>query len=284
MDTLVDTQNMTPNLEDLNKTVADGVTKAVEKWKKSKPSPKRRSGTAGASANSQDNFEDLIPLITSCIIAGNEVTLEKAFASFLASQEEMRMKLVDERLVNDRLDAYNRQGNIILFGYEEPSKNYEPRGRESAEELEKALIESAAKVGVNIDPNNISDGFRLGKKPSGAPVVRRDGTNAARPILFKLNKRSKRLELLRKKKELKTNYGLKIAEDITPLRKALCDVANEIDSVKVAYPQDGKIFVRMADDPSKVKLRMESFLDLKKIDGFSGAFDWEKLKLDKLMK
>ena len=151
----------------------------------------------------------------------------------------MRMKLVDERLGNDRLDAYNRQGNIILFGYEEPSKNYEPRGRESAEELEKALIESAAKVGVNIDPNNISDGFRLGKKPSGAPVVRRDGTNAARPILFKLNKHSKRLELLRK-----------IAEDIAPMRKALCDAVNEIETVKVAYPQDGKIFVRMTDDPS----------------------------------
>ena len=92
--------------------------------------------------------------------------------------------------------------NHSVFGYEEPQKNYEPNGRETPEELEQVLVNVASKVGVTIDPANISDGFRLGKKPNGSPLRRNDGTFVARPILFKLNKRSKKSELLRKKKTL----------------------------------------------------------------------------------
>ena len=142
------------------------------------------------------------------------------------------MSVLDETLNRDSLDSYNRQDNIIVFGYEEPQKNYEPNGRETPEELEQVLVNIASKVGVTIDPANISDGFRLGKKPNGSPLRRNDGSFVARPILFKLNKRSKKSELLRKKKTLKETHKLKISEDVTPLRKALCDVANEYDSLK----------------------------------------------------
>ena len=55
-------------------------------------------------------------------------------------------------------------------------------------------------------------------------------------------------------------------------------MANDLENVKVAYPQEGKILVRLHTDPSKV-IRMESYKDLKKIPGFNGEFDWEKLKL-----
>ena len=70
-----------------------------------------------------------------------------------------------------------------------------------------------------------------------------------------------------------------MSEDVTPLRKALCDLANESDLVKVAYPQEGKILVRTVADPNKV-IRMESFKDLHKINGYStDSYDWDKLKL-----
>ena len=83
------------------------------------------------------------------------------------------------------------------------------------------------------------------------------------------------------KKTLRDSHGIKIAEDITPLRKALCDFANELDTVKVAYPMDGKIMVRLHANPNRA-IRMESYKDLHRI-GFTGEPDWSKLKLDDLM-
>ena len=103
----------------------------------------------------------------------------------------------------------------------------------------------------------------------------------ARPILFKFSKKAKRSELFKNKKDLRTDHSIKIAEDTTPLRRALCEVTNKLDYVKVAYPQDGKICVRLHSNPKKV-IRMESHLDLESI-GYSGEFNWKELKLDDLI-
>ena len=85
------------------------------------------------------------------------------------------------------------------------------------------------------------------------------------------------MELLKAKKKLKEDHGIKITEDATPLRKALCDFVNNLDEVKVAYHQDGKVCVRLKSDDSKVTM-LESYKDLAKI-GYTGDPDWGALKL-----
>ena len=85
------------------------------------------------------------------------------------------------------------------------------------------------------------------------------------------------MELLKAKKKLKDDHGIKITEDATPLRKALCDFVNKLDEVKVAYHQDGKVCVRLKSDDSKV-IMLESYKDLDKI-GHTGDHDWEALNI-----
>ena len=62
--------------------------------------------------------------------------MEAIFRRVLDEREETRLteirtlktsindKLLDLNIINDRLDASNRQDNLLLIGYEEPSKNY----------------------------------------------------------------------------------------------------------------------------------------------------------------
>ena len=259
------------NNEDFKKLINDSITEAAKLYKETNPEIRN---TRATSENLYEVLDKITPIIIACATAGNLALRDENTKAL----ESLRHKLIEEKLNNDRLEAYNRQDNIIVFGWEEPSTNYETYGRESPEQLEQVLVDVAAKVGVTIDPNHISDGFRLGKRPTGSPVLRSDGVHFARPILFRLNKRSKRTELLRKKKTLKETHRIKIAEDVTPLRKALCDVANEFVSVKVAYPQDGRILVCTVSDPTRV-VRMESYKDLRKIPGFSGTYNWVKLKI-----
>ena len=85
-------------------------------------------------------------------------------------------------------------------------------------------------------------------------------------------------KIMRRKKTLKDSHSIKITEDQTPLRKALCDYVNEQENVRVAYPQNGKILVRLENNPDKV-IRIETFKDLQRV-GFSGLVDFSKLKLN----
>ena len=133
------------------------VTQAVNMYKSNKHNLR---STAISSNNMSDLIDELTPYIVACTTAVNVITRDDHNKSI----ESLRLKLLDEKLNNDKLECYNRQDNIILFGYEEPSKNYEPLGRETPEELEQILVDVASKVGVSIEPTNISDGFRLGKK------------------------------------------------------------------------------------------------------------------------
>ena len=226
-------------------------------------------------------YDRMTPMCIASMIAGFKVIIQPMIDLLNKQSTTMRSQDLDHKLQMDKIETFNRQDNIIVIGYEEPAQNYQTYGRESPEDMENILINIGSKVGVSIDANHISDGFRMGKRPvnsDGSPKLRQDGSKFSRPICFRLNKRFKKTELLRSKKTLKDSHGIKISEDVTPIRKALCDVANECESVKVAYPQDGKILVRLTADPSKI-IRMESYKDLTKIPDFDGEYDWDKLKL-----
>ena len=225
------------------------------------------------------------------------IEMEAIFRRVLDEKEESRKeeinglvkatngKLLDLNIINDRLDTNTRQDNLILIGQEEPSNNYTQYGYETQEELENLLIEAASKVDIIIKPEEISTAHRIGRKPvtpGGAPKKNRDGTKVARPILYKLNKRAKKTEILRAKKALKNDHDIKVAEDVTPQRKKLCEYVNSLSSVKVAYPESGKICIRLKDSPTKVS-RVESVKDLISLRLLEGDIDWNVFGLGDIM-
>ena len=271
----------TPIDKQIKDTVDNSIKEAIASFKANESEAWQR--TTRMAALTMDNvIEGMAPYVTSCLTASLKLLIPPMYDQLTKISEAFNINKYEQKVNTDRVETYIRQDNIILIGHEEPNSNYTTYGRESTDELENILIDVGNKVGVTIDRNHISDAFRLGKRPvnsDGSPKTRRDGiTKVCRPILFKILKRSTRTNLLQKKKTLKDNHGIKIGEDVTPMRKALCDVANEMSSVKVAYPQGGCIAVRTISEPTKI-IWMESYKDLCKIPDFSGVFDWEKLKL-----
>ena len=242
-------------------------------------------------SNTKESFEDtwtnMMPLLTasvSAIMIAMEKKSQRKDDELNAFKNHCQDKILNQHIQTDKQDTYIRQDNLLLIGHKESPNNYENFGRESEEELEDILINIGVKVGVDLKREHISAAYRIGnnhKHLDNTPKKTQGGDNVARPILFKFSKKSKRSEFLKNKKDLKTDHDVKIAEDITPLRRALCEVTNKLDYVKVAYPQDGKICVRLQRDSKKV-IKMESYLDLEKI-GYSGDFNWKELKLDDLI-
>ena len=227
-----------------------------------------------------DNFRPLIIATTSALLLGMRKHDQQRDADHNALKDKCQEKVLNQTLLMDKMDATIRQDNVILIGQKEPASNYERYGRESENDLEGYLIDAAGKVGITIKPEEISFAYRIGsghKEKNQAPKRRSNGENVARPILFRFAKRAKRVELLKAKKKLREDHGIKITEDATPLRKALCDFVNKLDEVKVAYHQDGKVCVRLKSDDSKV-IMLESYKDLDKI-GHTGDHDWEALNL-----
>ena len=188
-------------------------------------------------------------------------------------------KLIDLAIENDRLDSINRLDNILVIGHIEPDKNYDQYGRETQDELENILINAANKVDIEIKREEISIAYRVGKRPilvDGQPKLRRGGDQFACPIFFKLNKRAKKAMILSEKKNLKDTHGIRIADDVSPMKKKLCDFTNRLESVKVAYPIEGKIFIRLKNNADKV-IKIESAKDLIKAGLIDDNPDWREL-------
>ena len=179
-----------------------------------------------------DFMARLTPVFSTCVSVSLKETLKAVLHPLINIQKEdrtkCREKLIEQRLICDRLDAQNRQSNVLVIGQEEPSSNFTSNGFESQDDFGNVLENIANKVSTPVSTQDIDYAHRLGKKPSGP-------SGTPRPILFKLTRRSKKIDLMRKKKLLRESHNIKIAEDITPLRKALCDFVNYSDTVKVAY-------------------------------------------------
>ena len=208
--------------EKITETVTTAVEEAVAIFKAN--APKEPLSTRSGASTSPPTLEQFVQVATPLFISSLTSSLKLVIPSLCEKIKDTTASLsqskIDQKLNVDRIETYNRQDNIILFGYEEPSNNYTQYGRESPEELKDVLITAGNKVGLTIDRNHISDGFRMGKRPvnsDGSPKMRPGGLKFFRPIFFRLNKRSTKTALLQKKKVLRESHGIKIAEDITPI-------------------------------------------------------------------
>ena len=221
----------TPIDEKIDQTVDKSIKDALASFR-AKESEARQTRT---SVLTMDNVvEGMVPYVTSFFSASLKLIIPDILAQVKdivsASGHNIDNSIKEQKVNTDRVETHIRQDNIILIGHEEPSSNYTTSGRETTDELENVLIDVGNKIGVTIDKNHISDAFRIGKRPvnsDGSPKLRHNGSKVCRPILFKLLKRSTKTALLQQKKTLRETHRIKIGEDITPMRKALCDFAND---------------------------------------------------------
>ena len=167
----------------------------------------------------------------------------------------------------DKLEAHDREDNLILHNVEEQSNGFE-----TDETIEQKIIEEVKKIGVDLKSQEISVAHRFGKR------IRNDnGTFKPRPVICRFSKKAKKTEIARKKKGLKGKSNVVIYEDLTSIRRGLLNVAKDQSCVKACYSKAGRIMVRLHSDES-TELTINTHEDLHKV-GITNFNDWEKLNL-----
>lgn len=163
---------------------------------------------------------------------------------------------------NDKLEQYTRRDNLCIFGIEEEED-------ENEEILEAKLIELTAKMGVKVEPNDISVVHRLGKA----------GTRN-RAVIARFCRRKKRNEIMQNKKVLKQKkIEVFFNEDLTQLRATMCKMLREKEGVESVTTRDGKILAWLTNKERPVIINNPD--DLHKV-GIASP-DWKRLKLDHLI-
>ena len=108
---------------------------------------------------------------------------------------------------------------------------------------------------VRIEPNNIVDAHRLGRKAQGK----------CRQIIVRFANRSLRNKFIASRSKLKQSENFKtvfISDDLTPLRFKLFQMVRKVDEVKNAHTRDGKIICTLKNGTKAI---IESPDDLFKI-------------------
>ena len=144
----------------------------------------------------------------------------------------MRKQIRKQTYLMDRMEQVEKQNNIRMKGI-----TY----AESEDTAEK-VIELAQSISVTLDRNDFTC-YRTGNIE-----------NASRPVMVRLHKKHKKIELMKAKKHLAR--GKTIEEDLTRLRSKLYYTVRKSENTIKHWTIDGKIFavVKSNDgsDPSKV--------------------------------
>ena len=136
-------------------------------------------------------------------------TLKTLLQEEMTSMENrMNLKMMSEI---ELLENYNRRENIRIVGLPESvsDENGKFRG-ESCEETLQKVVELAKLTGAEVTRNYISIAHRL-PGPKGRP----------RPVIVRFSRRMARLDILRKKKNLRDNdktKSISVFEDLTQPR------------------------------------------------------------------
>lgn len=140
----------------------------------------------------------------------------------------------DRRL--DEMEQYQRRSNLRIFGVPESEGN-----------SDLAAIQTAKRIGVDLDLCDIDRSHRVGAPQAGK----------CRPIIVKFTSYRKRSEIFRNKRGLK-NSGVTLREDLTQARVLVLKAAIEKFQLKNVWTSDGVIIVKKGD----VKIRVMCMNDL----------------------
>ena len=145
--------------------------------------------------------------VRSAIIAELKTTLEKnaeLIRKLEAAVTERDKKIIEleNKLTQrqDDLEQYQRRNYLRILGVPE----------QSDEETDKIVMETAAKIGVVLNIDDIDRSHRIGRQNNDRP----------RPVIVKFTSYRKRSEVFRSKRQLK-GTGVTIREDLTKERLKL---------------------------------------------------------------
>ena len=117
--------------------------------------------------------------------------------------------------LNDQLEQYTRRTNIRIFGIPETNK------QEKTDELEKQFCKN--ELDVELKSEDISRSHRVGR-------VSLATAHRPRPIIVRLTRHNKNVEILKRRRQLRTNKKpFSAQEDLTETRRSVLNYLHDRD-------------------------------------------------------
>ena len=185
-------------------------------------------------------IEAMLPQLEASIAAENE-RLSKEVGHLRSALQSQAFEL-------DRLAQYSRRENVRLHGIPETAD----------ENTNDVVIALASDMGVHIDEHDICISHRLQKSRS----------MQERPIIVRFVRRDTKIDMMRKKKTLRTIDRYRntfVNDDLTPLRSKMLRALKHDDEVKRVWTIDGSFHCIVMEGNVEVKKRLDSPDDLFKL-------------------
>ena len=234
--------NMADSMQDTMQQLEDELQRNLEEsLDKQAKSSKKKKGNANAGNSSGstcvetgDLLRTIVPIITKAVVgavAGAMNTLADKIANQLKDSFNQQMLLI--RYEQDKLEQYSRRETVRISGLKESDA-------EDYNSLKEEVVKLTNEMGCDIHQSDISICHRNG----------RDGGSGNKPrqVLVKFVSREKKIDVMKKKKNLKDKThrkGVYINEDLTAPRAKLFKAIREKKVAHSVYTQEGRIFVRM---------------------------------------
>ncbi|KAI5739390.1 hypothetical protein M8J77_018731 [Diaphorina citri] len=167
--------------------------------------------------------------------------MKDSLDKILKEVEGVRGEVRESATRIDHIEKEKRKRNVLLFGINE-------RDKETMDDLEKSVMEIAAKMKVNLKLEEIDNICRMGKN-------KEEGKN--RPILVSLTTLRRKNEMMKNKRELKnTNIYIKehFTKEVVEKRKALMSKAMKLrEQGKYAVVKFDKLVIKENESNSGTK-------------------------------
>ena len=196
----------------------------------------------------------IIQCVTQAVAAAMKVAMEQfqpnKSTTSCSSPGILHPEVQTNRFEVDRLEQYSRRDSFKVFGVPESGPQ---------EDTSQMVVDLAKEIGVELRRDDISVSHRVYvSKKSSKP----------RPIIVKMVRREKKVDVMKAKKrlrELNDRKDIFIVEDLTQLRVKLVRELRKEPRVEKVWTIDGKVFCLVKDGAKRVKQMIDSPDDLHKI-------------------
>lgn len=191
----------------------------------------------------------LQPMIVQCVTSAVSQAVTIIADKFVGdvsntTTSSLKKQLKQQSYQLDRMEQYTRRDNVIIKGV-----SYSDN-----ENTNDIVMKLASDAGVELSKDDISTSHRLG--------VTRDNSKPS-PIIVRLSKRDKKIELMKKKKNIR--QGVYVEEDLTKLRGNMAyEVRKNSNTIKT-WTINGKIYALVNEGGTEVKKVFETPDDLYKL-------------------